>query len=292
MKFELVRTITKDDLHLSGLLYESNNVKTLCIYIHGYMSDFYSWPFAEKIAEDIKNSGKKDVSILLAQHRGTGMHTEILSQGFMSASLIGSDYELIEESHLDISAWIAFASERGYSEIILMGHSLGTHKVVRYLFEGEFSHLVTKLILLAPFDKNGYLEEKTKGEWRKHLIEAREKISNGNELEMITEKFDDYPMTYRTYYSWYKEDDYNCVWDFYRKANYSFPIMNQINIPVKIIVGTADDFFYIKSLNTLEEVTSILKSSIKNLDLYLVDGASHCYVGYEGEVAKEVVKFF
>jgi predicted alpha/beta hydrolase family esterase len=34
----------------------------------------------------------------------------------------------------------------------LQGHSLGTFKIVRYLFEGKYADKINKLILLAPFD--------------------------------------------------------------------------------------------------------------------------------------------
>ena len=47
---------------------------------------------------------------------------------------------------------------QGYSEFILAGHSLGTIKSVRYLFEGEYADTIRSLILLAPFDKMDILK--------------------------------------------------------------------------------------------------------------------------------------
>jgi pimeloyl-ACP methyl ester carboxylesterase len=291
MKYELVRTTTEDNLILTGLLYDAKETETLVIHIHGYMTDFYTWDFPNVIAEEIsKTAGLENVSILMAQHRGTGIESEILDKDVdAEAHFIGSNYEKIEESYLDIDAWIEFAKLRGYKSIVLMGHSLGTYKVTRYLFEGKDAKLVKSLILLAPFDKNSYLVENKGKNWEELVSRAKEMIENGHELDMITKEFDDYPMTYRTFYSWYKVYDLNCIWDFYKKS-YISPILTQIKIPVKVIYGTEDVFLYMRSLNKVDEVETYLKKNLKDVDVTVLEGSQHCYQGYENQVADEVCK--
>lgn len=286
MNYDLVQTITRDNLHLSGLYIEGDKNKSAVILIHGFTSDFYSHKFFHTIQESLNNDNFASVAI---QTRGTGLHTEFLKGD--DGIFLGSYYEKLEEAHYDISGWINFLMNEGYSRFILAGHSLGTLKSVRYLFEGEYKDSVEKLVLLAPFDKNGYIERKTNGLWHDHLKIAKKKIEEGKEEELVTKEAEDYSITFRTYYSWYVEEDLNLIWDFYRK-DYLSPILQKIKIPVKIIVGSDDEFFYIKELgSTFESTSEYLKSNIENLDLFIVQGAGHIYNGYEDEVADEVLKF-
>lgn len=296
MKYELVKTVTSDDLRLTGLYYENEKSiknKTLIIFIHGYMTDFYTWDFPQTITESISKSiNLRHISVLLAQHRGTGIHTEFLNKDISKeASYIGSNFELLEDAYKDIDAWIEFAKTCGYEEIILMGHSLGTLKVTKYMFEGKHIDLVKKVILLAPYDKNGYLLENRGKEWKKLVEQSKFMVDQGHGEEMITKEFDDYPMSYKTYYSWYRQDnEFSLLWDFYNK-DYISPALTKLTIPVKVIYGTEDVFLYLPTLSKLDDVEYYLKRNIKDVDITVIDGSEHCYQGYESIVAKAVCDF-
>jgi predicted alpha/beta-fold hydrolase len=193
---QLIQTETSDNLILNGLFKEVPNSKSIVILIHGFTTDFYTHKFFHSIQDKLEESGVSSVAI---QTRGTGMHTEFLKSGREDGVNLGSFHEKLEEAHLDISAWIKTLTALGYENIYLAGHSLGTIKTVRYLYEGEYKDKIKKIILLAPFDKNAYVENKTEGEWkRSHIQIAKEMIDNGKEEEVIPDTFDDFPMTYQT----------------------------------------------------------------------------------------------
>ncbi|MCA9382503.1 alpha/beta fold hydrolase [Candidatus Dojkabacteria bacterium] len=280
----LVTTITEDKLILHGLYHEADKSKPAVIYIHGFETTFYAHKFVHKIAEKFNQS---NTPYLLAENRGTGIITEFINTDGVG-KYYGSFREKLEEAHLDISAWIEFLKNEGYEEIILMGHSLGTIKSVRYLFEGEYANVVKSLILLAPFDKNAYLVVKNKDQWKKHVEIAKGKIDSGKGLESIPPEFDDYPVTYNTYYSWYKVDDLNCMYDFYRK-DYDFPVLNKINIPVKVIIGGKDDFLFFPQFNKDgEEIKEILEKNLPKGDVTLLPDSGHVFRGFEDEVGEVV----
>ena len=88
--------------------------------------------------------------------------------------------ELLEEAHLDISAWIKFLLDEGYQEIILQGHSLGTIKVIRYLFEGEYKNKISKLILLAPFEKHALPPDLSPLTFESCLYNCRNSVNSNN----------------------------------------------------------------------------------------------------------------
>lgn len=163
-------------------------------------------------------------------------------------------------------------------------------KIVRYLFEGKYLDKIEKLVLLAPFDIMQLLENATKGKWKEYLKIAERKVNEGKGMEIIPEYFLDVKMSYQTYISHHKQDDFvrmSAVHD----RNYSFPLLSKINIPVKIIVGTNDPYFHPANPANPKEALDTFLKNIKNSEGKLIKGAYHGYEGYEDEVAEEVLKF-
>lgn len=287
-KYNYIQVNTEDGFRLNGLYKDGDKNKVATILIHGFTSDFYSHKFYHSIAEKLESQSN---AIILAQTRGTGVQTEFIKTN-CDGEYIGSYFEKIEDAHFDISAFIEFLLSEGYTKIVLAGHSLGTIKAVRYLFEGKYKDMITKLVLLAPFDKNAFMEVKAPNKWHDFVEIAKEKIDQGKGREIVpVPEWEDFVMSYTTFYSWYKQDDLSCMWDFYRK-DYDFPILQKINIPVKIIIGDNDDFFVYKQLGTTYEgAINVLNKYIKNSETVLIKGAVHTYLDHEDEVANEVAKF-
>jgi len=284
----LVQTVTSDDLILSGFYTSGDKSKPANIFIHGFTSDFYSHKFFN---EAIKALNKDNNCAIAIQTRGTGIYTEFLKGNWLDGVNIGSYYEKLEEANLDISAWIDFLMAQGYTSFNLIGHSLGTIKSVRYLFEGKYKNNINSLVLLAPFDKNGYIIRHSGDKFKTRLQDVEEQIKAGKGQEIVPSDYEDYPISYDTYKSWYAQDELSCMFDFYKGDNYNYPILSQIKIPVQIIVGDKDEYFYINEFNNLNQVKSILNNHISNLKLDIINGADHCYVGYEHQVSNLVSNF-
>jgi predicted alpha/beta-fold hydrolase len=286
MHCELVKTITDDDLILNGLFAELNKDEPVILYIHGFEADFYSHKFIASIAETLRLEG---MSFLSVQTRGTSSRQELISSDG-EGKYNGSFLELLEEASLDIDAWVSFLNERGFENIILAGHSLGTLKIVRYLSEGRQSSKITKLLLLCPFDKNGMENLVTEGAWKDYVLKAESKISQGKGEKKIPDHWEEVSMSYQTFYSWYIENDFNKMFDFYDQT-YFFPILNNIEIPVHTIVGTEDEFFHPSNPEHPEEAMELLLNNLKYGSGKLIDGANHTFIGFENELAEEVLKF-
>lgn len=285
--YDLVRVKTKDKLFLRGLYIGGDKNKPAIVNIHGFQGDFFNQEFGIKIAEKLKENNFGFISM---QNRGSGIEAEIYADNPEGVIFGGSDFELLEEAYLDIDAWIEFLLDQGYKEIILQGHSLGTMKVSRYLLEGKYADSVIKLILLAPFDIMQLLEDATKGKWPEYLKIAEEKVKEGNGREIIPEYFLDVKMSYQTYVSHHTQNDFEKIFAVHDKT-YSFPLLNKISIPVKIVVGDKDPFFHPSNPENPQEAMDILLKNIKNSEGLLVKGSAHIYDGYEDLVAEEVLKF-
>jgi pimeloyl-ACP methyl ester carboxylesterase len=286
MKAELVKSITADDLILNGLLVEGNKDKPVLLMIHGFESDFFSHKFIESISNELSQN---DLSFLTVQTRGSFIKQEVF-QPDGEVIYGGCEVELLNEAYLDIDAWVKFLADRGFTNIVLSGHSLGTIKSVRYMFEGKYKDNIKSLILFCPFDKNGEMEVIRNETWRENVIEAKKMIDAGRGREMTPAKWHEIHTSYQTYYSWYFEDDFGCMFDFYRK-DYDFPILKKINVPVHIIVGTKDEFFHITNPEHPEEAMNILIKNLEHGTGELIEDAMHVFRGYEEIVAEEVLKF-
>ena len=288
MTYDFIQVFTSDDIKLSGLVSHGSTDKTAYIFIHGFETDFYSYDFYHAISQKLSAQGNL---CILAQHRGTGLHTEFIKKDGSDA-YIGSLHEKIEEAHLDISAFIEYLVNEGFQKIGLIGHSLGTIKVVRYLFEGKYKDKIESLILLAPFDKNAWIQRKSQDKWKDYLKVAEQKITEGKGEEVVPlPDYEDYPVTYNTFASWYNQSDISCMWDFYRK-DYDFPILRQINVPVKVILGSKDEFmdfpeFGVSQQSALDKT----KEVVKNSQTVLLNGSDHVYRGFEDQLATEVASF-
>lgn len=284
--FQLVKTVTQDKLTLSGLFSDGDKSKPVILHIHGFEGDFFTNEFVNVITNRLRT---QNTAFLSVQTRGIGNEYLMkLTDG--SWKKYGAHFEILEDTHNDIDAWIEFLLNQGYTNILLQGHSLGTMKIVRYLFEGKYADKVRKLVLLAPFDIFKLLEDVTKGKWRDYLEIAKQKVNEGKGEEIIPKEFLDVEMSYQTYVSHHSENDFEYMFAFHKKG-YTFPLLQKIQIPVKVIVGSKDEWFHPANPSQPAEAIALMKQYIKTFSSKIVDGAGHGYDGYEEIVADEIRTF-
>jgi len=248
---QLLQVSTSDGLYLHGFYSPTSDRKVALLHIHGSEGNFYENNFIYSL---INNLNQNNIAFLTVNTRGNGITTDFNT---VSGEIknIGTKKELLEEAHLDISAWIKFLLDEGYQEIILQGHSLGTMKVIRYLFEGEYKDKINKLILLSPFEK-----------------------------VLLPD------LSPETQEGWAGNNDFARVFDF-NSENYDFPILKQIKIPTKIIVGAKDEYFYPTNPNDFQRIMDLLLTHIPNSEGVFIPDAVHSYKPNEDLMSQEVVKF-
>lgn len=249
---QLVQVCTSDGLFLHGFYSPTSDKKVALLHIHGFEGNFYENNFVYSL---IKSLSQNNIAFLTVNTRGNNKITDF-NTVVGEYKTIGAWNELLEEAHLDISAWIKFLLDEGYQQIILQGHSLGTIKVIRYFFEGEYKDKINKLILLAPFEKQTPLPD----------------------------------LSPQSYESWNNQSDLARVFDFSAK-DYDFPILKQIKIPTKIIVGEKDEYFYPSNPNDYKRIMDLLLNHIPNSQGVFIPEALHSYKPNENLMSQEVVKF-
>ncbi|HWA51843.1 MAG TPA: DUF1749 domain-containing protein [Patescibacteria group bacterium] len=281
----LVQVATSDNIYLQGYFVSGKGSKAI-LHIHGFEGNFYENKFVQLLAE---RSKAENLSFLTVNTRGSEKIKDFNTTD-EKITTIGARYELIEDCHIDIGAWVRFLLEKGYKDIILSGHSLGTYKVVRYLLTGRNKDSIKKLILLAPFDKKAGLEIYTKKPLEETLKSAQKMVDSGRGEEMVTDEFDSIVLSYKTYVSWYSQDEFGRMFEFSNK-NYDFPVLKKINVPTKIIVGSKDEYFYPTNPEHPKEAMDILLKNIPNSTGKIIDGAVHSFAPHQDIMVDEAIEF-
>lgn len=245
---QLLQISTSDGLYIHGFYCPSSDKKVALLHIHGFEGNFYENNFVYSL---IKNLSQNNIAFLTVNTRGNNKISDFNTVDGKYKT-IGAWNELLEEAHLDISAWIKFLLDEGYQEIILQGHSLGTVKVIHYLFQGEYKEKINKLILLAPFESGlpDNLSKSTQESWKKY-----------------TKMFE------------------------FSNSNCDLSILKQIKIPTKIIVGDKDECFYPTNPKDFQKIMDLLLSHIPNSQGVFIPDALHSYHPNEDLMSQEVVKF-
>lgn len=285
-KNKLLQVSTSDNLYLHGYYVPAEDKKIAVLHIHGFEGNFYENNFVHVLAKELEN---KNIGFLTVNTRGNGRDTDIKTVDG-TTQRIGARYELLEKAHLDITVWLKFLVNEGYKKIVLQGHSLGTMKVTRYLFEGELKDKISKLILLCPFDKKGYMFSIGRKDIDGLLKKAQIMVNNGKGDELITPEFDQMVFSYKTFISWYKQDDFGRIFEFCNKS-YEFPLLKKIGIPTKIIVGSKDEFFHLSNPEHPEEAMELLLKHIPNSQGEIIDDAIHSFRLHEDTMTKEISCF-
>jgi pimeloyl-ACP methyl ester carboxylesterase len=138
---ELVNVRTEDGVLLHGALFEPETRGTLATLLtHGGWGNFYTG-LARFLPSALVENG---VTCLSVNNRGHDYGT--VADG---EPCIGLLREQFEDSPKDISAWTRFLKKRGYSRLVLIGHSYGATKVAYSQFV-EPNPNVVALILCTP----------------------------------------------------------------------------------------------------------------------------------------------
>lgn len=289
MNAEIVRTTTDDGLRLDGILFEPKNLqrKVAVLHCHGLAGNFYGNPFINYFAEELNT---KEIAFLSFNNRGHDCLSEFSKKTSNSSEdiLCGNSHEIFEECLLDITAWIDFICEKGYTEIVLQGHSSGASKISFYQHINQDSRVVG-LILISPPDTLGLQEKEWRGQWQENVSIAQNMIAQNKGRDLMPEGVFHYPISAISYLSYVGPDTKAGVFNFY-KDNDPFTVMNSIKIPILGIIGTVDEAI----VNDSNECMAILKSKTVSAllcDTNVMIGASHSYASKERELASLIAEW-
>ena len=279
MKFELVETITKQNIKLSGCLISENNKKCI-LYIPGLAGNFFETSFTKNISKECLKLG---YDFLFSHNQGSYQVIEVpylREDGKWKSKLRGAAYEKFEDSAFDIDGWVNYLEKNNYKEIVIIAHSMGCNKIVYYL--NQFNNkLIKDIILLAPQDNVNF----DKLDMHKGLLkESIKNIEKGLNDKLLSKKFLGFClMSSETYYQEITNKNINNIP--YKTKNGDFTLYKNINKPLYIIIGSLDIG------EDGDKYMGVILNNSKNTTYKILEDANHNFKNKEIELTELIIDY-
>lgn len=193
-----------------------------------------------------KNDIKTKKLFIMSHGRGGNFHSgldlflpaiasaaHINNLDFLGISDSGSGfyrlYDIFETCVDDYSAWINFAKEKGYDEIILGAHSYGPLKIAHYYAQIK-SPEIKGLFFLAPSDSYNTWKNFVGENAQEYLDLAKKLVDGGNGKDIMPKRAYYNPISAQSYWSLYRLES-KLHWE---------KLMPELKVPVLTICGGKD----------------------------------------------------
>ena len=270
---------TEDGVLLGGTLVlpTSEPKPVVVVWVHGWPVS-PRLPFTTEIARGFADLG---YAFLAGDTRGHDLATWLFRQDG-KPMLGGAWYERFEECPRDLSAWLDLCGREGFDQALLLGHSFGALKATYYQAERGDARVIA-LALAAP-SVRPYLWGPERRPTEERTAHARRLVDEGRGLELLPWAFHyGSPMgtaSAETYLSWLGADELDMF-----GLRWQEPRVGRVRCPIFGCYGTADpDTGGLEDLNVIRD--NAVSSS--RVDVCLLDGANHGFVGHERALARQV----
>lgn len=280
---QLVYVRSADDVVDGGVLFTSTSSSSkplAIIWVHGWGVNFYA-PSYVGIGRELAKRGFPTISV------NTRMHDigNVEKYTLLGKRVRGGGYwGITSEDARDIDAWIDYAQQLGYSQVILVGHSAGWASVARYLADSQ-DRRVVGAVFASP--GVGYSPQPDDLQW---LAQARKLVDEGGGEDLIRLPNRSYP----SFISWATELDIASTprqyKDFFGTQTPDAAI-TRVTCPVLAFFGSKDDIGGEKDLALLESSVRRLAHGPARVDTAMIANGNHEYVGEEAQVAQVITRW-
>jgi len=279
---QIVYVRTKDDMTDSGALFaasQASNKPIAIIWIHGWGVNFYQ-PSYVNIGRALANRGYTCISA------NTRMHDLGNVAGYRDGKRIrgGGYWGIASEEVHDLAAWIDFAGERGFKQVILVGHSAGWAAVRSYQVETQDPRVIG--VVLA----SGAVRAETRPTDTNQLAEAMQFTAKGEGDALVRDPKRSFPsyISAATFLDIVKATPE--MKDFFGTQSTNAAV-TRLHCPLLAFFGTRGDVGTEADLETMKASIQRLPSGPSRVDTVMIRGADHMYAGEEEQVAQTIAKW-
>jgi pimeloyl-ACP methyl ester carboxylesterase len=273
----LVRLRTRDGVFLDGLMAEPRRRRrTALLWVHGLGSVFSSGqPLIGELSTELNAAG---VGYFKFNNRG---HDVAAGRG---ARLAGAAFERFGQSVEDLRTMLAFIRRRGFSRIVLAGHSTGANKALHYVARTR-DRRVAALLLLGPVsDIAGEAKRIGAAELRRRVAAAG-RLARRNPRALVPRTWGFWSAA--RYVSLYRPGGAEDVFPYYRPGA-RWPALRSVRVPVAAIVGARDEYLDRPAPTLLAAFRDNARRARSFVGV-VVPRAGHSFVGQERPLARIVV---
>lgn len=278
---EQLALATKRGSVLTGVLFDAPQSKalTVVIAITGIHGNFYSNPFYVNIGNTLSKAG---IDFIYAQTADAFGELPTLNVNTGKEEIIGSWNEDFHNTDEDIEAYLNYAYEKGYRNVILAGHSLGANKVIYYLARHHDAR-IKHFIFLSPANLE-HLTSVVTDEQKQAILDQRNR--GQGEQKMPFELLGWIPGTANTDYQWVFDNILNNV---HVEPEKDFSQVAAIEQSGALVIGTYDRFTYGDPAGFLQNINNHMQTAKQNKLIY-IEKTGHTYQQKEQQLANKLLK--
>lgn len=280
---ELVRVQAKDGISNGGVVYapSKNATKpTAIIWIHGWGTNFYS-PTYVNIGRALAERGYTCIV------GNTRMHDLGNVEWIGDKRIRGGGYwGVASEQVRDITAWIDFAEDRGFRQVVLVGHSAGWAAVTQYQAEKQ-DRRVTGVVVAS-----GTVRPGTGPTDPDQIAQATRMMAEGYPDELVRDPKRSFPSYISAATMLDIVNTSPEFKDFYgTQTQTKNPGITRIHCPLLAFYGTKGDVGDAAELELLKSSIQRQSSGPSRVNTVMVEGGDHMYNREEAQVAEIIAKW-
>lgn len=288
-RFELVDIVTSDHYIHQGMIAEPQKKgDTAILWIHGLTGNFYSnTKGMNEIACRATESGMAFASCNTRGHdfvSSVRIIDTATEKGYAYGT-IGAGVEEFTKCVEDIDAAVSFLAGRGYTKIILVGHSTGANKACYYAGTVDDAR-VAGVVLSGPMSDR-YSYDADAATYAKHKREMETLIAEGKGDELLS-GYDFFPLTPNRWMSLLSQGSVEDVFN-YRDETGALETFSRIRVPLLVVFGENDEH----ADRPVKEIRAAFDAHA-NSSVYtsvLVPGADHSFSGKEIALVSSIVSW-
>ena len=281
---ELVYVRSTDDIVNGGVMFTASKTSAkpiAVLWIHGWGTNFYS-PTYVTLGRALAARGHTTIS------GNTRMHDLGNVAGYRDGRRIrgGGYWGIASEEIRDLAAWIAFAEDRGFKQVVLVGHSAGWAAVRSYQAERQDSRVMG--VVLA----SGAVRAETAPTDPDQLEEARRLVAAGEGDALIRIPKRSFPsyVSAATFLDTANSPAESR--DFFGVETQTLnPGVTRIRCPLLAFFGTRGDVGNEEDLELLKSSIQRQGSGPSRVDTIMIRNADHMYTGEETQVAEMIAEW-
>jgi len=277
---ELVFVRTEDDIIDGGAIFtppRSLAKPIAIIWVHGWGVNFY-YPTYVMVGRALAERGYTCITA------NTRMHDLANVEAWRGEKRIrgGGYWGVASEDVLDLAAWIDFAQDRGFKQVVLVGHSAGWAAVRTYQAKKQDQRVVG--VVLA----SGGVQADTRPPDPEQLAQATRLMADGRGDDLVRDPKRSFPSfisaaTFLDIASTPPEFK-----DFFGVQTPN-PAVTRIRCPLLAFFGTNEDVGTEADLKLLKTCIQRQSSGPSRVDTVMIRNADHMYTGEEAQVAQTII---
>jgi pimeloyl-ACP methyl ester carboxylesterase len=248
--------------------------KRALLWIHGLSAAFYNDIFLHETVAQACD--KKGWGFAVFNNRGHDLLAGIRKKdgtppnGY-SYYPAGAGQEVFAESVLDIDAGVDFLVGKGFTDVVIVGHSTGANKACYY---------VTGVVLSGPMSDR--LDTSVAPKKRqKDLKFMRHRISEGKGEEPLF-GYHFFPITPRRYVSLFEPGTQEDTFD-YGDAEPRMKYFSKIRLPLLVVLAGRDEYAD-RPIADIKKIFDV-RAAARRYKSIIIPGALHKFNGTEKEIA-------